>query len=97
MKNLIHILLLTTIFYSCQNSSEQNLENLDKQSSREVTLSTITKKDTVLHITKQVIWLNGQVIQTKQDTIKTALNTPTWDQENKNIKLNEIPIYVTVQ
>lgn len=97
MKNILNLIFITALLVSCQNSSEQNLENLDKQSSREVTLSTITKKDTVLHITKQVIWLNGQVIQTKQDTIKTALNTPTWDQENKNIKLNEIPIYVTVQ
>lgn len=86
------------LFVSCQNASQdQSLENLDKRSAREVTLTTITKGDTVYHLTKQNIWVNGERIVQKTDTVKTSLTEKTWSSSENAVKLNEIPIYVTVQ
>lgn len=91
-------ILSLALFVSCQNvSQEQTLENLDKKSAREVTLTTITKGDTVYHLTKQNIWVNGERIVQKVDTVKTKLTEKTWSSSENQVKLNEIPIYVTVQ
>src|SRR5690554_2913580 len=92
------VILGLVLFVSCQNASQdQPLENLDKKSAREVTLTTITKGDTVYHLTKQNIWVNGEQIVQKTDTIKTSLTEKTWSSSENPVKLNEIPIYVTVQ
>lgn len=92
------VILSLILFASCQNpTQEQTLENLDKKSAREVTLTTITKGDTVYHLTKQNIWVNGERIVQKTDTVKTSLTEKTWSSSENQVKLNEIPIYVTVQ
>jgi len=92
------VILSLILFASCQNpAQEQALENLDKKSAREVTLTTITKGDTVYHLTKQNIWVNGERIVQKVDTVKTSLTEKTWNSSENQVKLNEIPIYVTVQ
>ncbi|HLW63127.1 MAG TPA: hypothetical protein VKY33_06965 [Flavobacterium sp.] len=92
------VILSLILFASCQNpTQEQALENLDKKSAREVTLTTITKGDTVYHLTKQNIWVNGERIVQKVDTVKTSLTEKTWNSSENQVKLNEIPIYVTVQ
>jgi|SRR5690554_211805 len=92
------VILSFILFASCQNpTQEQALENLDKKSAREVTLTTITKGDTVYHLTKQNIWVNGERIVQKVDTVKTSLTEKTWNSSENQVKLNEIPIYVTVQ
>ena len=88
------------LFLSCTNTGtgNQNLEELDQKSAREVTLTTATKGDTVYHITKQIIWVNGEKIQEKTDTITTKLTENTWEADSSKVeKLNQIPIYVTVQ
>lgn len=95
-KYFIIITILSLISCNTQNSNE-NLESLDKKSAREVTLTTITKGDTVYHLTKQNIWINGENIAEKTDTITTALKQATWSTNDSLPKLNEIPIYVTVQ
>lgn len=97
MKALISLSLMVLAMVSCQNTPEEKLENLDKKSAREVTLSTVTKNDTVLHITKQNIWVNGTKIKEQSDTIKTSLKEASWGADSTSMKLNEIPIYVTVQ
>ncbi len=81
----------------CQSNNNQNLESLDKKSAREVTLITVTNTDKVYHITKQNIWVNGEKIAEKTDTITTSLKENTWSNDSLTKKLNEIPIYVTVQ
>jgi len=92
------LVLSLILFASCQNpTQEQALENLDKKSAREVTLTTITKGDTVYHLTKQNIWVNDVQIAQKTDTIKTKLTENTWSSDENMLKLNQIPIYVTVQ
>lgn len=98
MKKCIAFLFLGIIAISCQTSaSEEPLENLDKKSAREVTLRTITKGDVVYHLTEQNIWVNGERIAQKTDTIETKLQESTWSTDSTSMKLNEIPIYVTVQ
>lgn len=83
---------------SCGNTNnDQALENLDKKSSREVTLTTVTKGDTVYHLTKQTIWINGEKIADKVDTLTTKLQENSWGADTTSMKLNQIPIYVTVQ
>jgi len=83
---------------SCGGSGEeQQLENLNKKSAREVTLTTVTKGDTVYHLTKQTIWMNGEKITSQTDTLVTTLNPKTWASDSTSVKLNQIPIYVTVQ
>lgn len=99
MKKILVLLTVITLF-SCNSSAEkeQNLENLDKKSAREVTLSTVTKKDTVYHLTKQIIWVNGEKIAEQTDTIITKLVENTWETDSTKVqKLNQVPIYVTVQ
>lgn len=92
------VILGLVLFVSCQNASQdQPLENLDKKSAREVTLTTIIRGDTVYHLTKQNIWVNGEQIAQKVDTVKTSLTEKTWSSSENPVKLNEIPIYVTVQ
>lgn len=92
------LVLSLILFASCQNpTQEQTLEGLNKKSAREVTLTTVTKGDTVYHLTKQNIWVNGEQIAQKVDTIKTKLTETTWNSDENQIKLNQIPIYVTVQ
>lgn len=97
MKKIFAASFLLTLV-ACGSSDKKNeLENLDKKSSREVTLSTVTKGDSVYHLTKQIIWLNGEEIATKIDTIKTGLKPNTWNTDTTALKLNQVPIYVTVQ
>ncbi|UYW02287.1 hypothetical protein K5I29_05135 [Flavobacterium agricola] len=95
----IFVLGLLFSLSSCVNQTQQqNLESLDQKSAREVTLTTATKGDTVYHITKQIIWVNGEKIQEKADTITTNLIENTWASDtNADKPLNQIPIYVTVQ
>lgn len=82
---------------SCEDK-QNNLENLDKKSAREVTLTTVTKNDIVYHLTKQIIWVNGEKLVEKTDTIQTKLVESTWEVDSSKIKkLNTIPIFVTVQ
>lgn len=97
MKKTITILSII-LLGACNNTGEKPpLENLDKKSAREVTLTTTTKGDTVYHLTKQIIWVNGEKIASKTDTIATALTPKTWSTDSTSIKLNQVPIYVTVQ
>ncbi|MBL1411037.1 hypothetical protein [Sphingobacterium faecale] len=90
--------LSTILFASCNNKqNEQTLEQLDKKSAREVTLKTVTQGDSILHITVQHIWYNGEQIAAKSDTIKTAAAPNTWDGIDSTKNLSKVPIYVTVQ
>ena len=85
-------------FNSCKNKQdEQKLEQLDKKSAREVTLKTVVQKDSVLHITDQTIWFNGDKIASKIDTVKTAIAPKTWNSVDSNQTLGKVPIFVTVQ
>jgi len=85
-------------FMSCNNGqSERALEQLNKKSAREVTLKTVTKGDSVLHITTQHIWYNGEQITSKSDTIVTAIAPGTWNTTDSSATLSKVPIYVTVQ
>ncbi|MBP3943718.1 hypothetical protein J5U18_09105 [Sphingobacteriaceae bacterium WQ 2009] len=84
------------LLVSCQNQPAQKLENLDKKSAREVTLTTVTKGDSVLHITKQKIWYNGEQIAEQNDTLITADKPSTWGGTDTT-SLRQVPIYVTVQ
>lgn len=79
------------------NQQEKPLETLDKKSAREVTLKTVTEGDSVLHITTQHIWFNGEQVASKSDTIKTAVAPKSWDAVDSNNTLSKVPIYVTVQ
>ena len=67
MKKILFITLPLTTFFACQSNQNenQNLEQLDKKSAREVVLTTETKGDSVLHITKQKIWANDMMIAVK--------------------------------
>lgn len=86
------------IFMACGNKAEeQALEQLDKKSAREVTLKTVTQGDSVLHITDQHIWYNGEQIVSKSDTIITAVAPNTWGSVDTSNTLNKVPIFVTVQ
>lgn len=82
---------------SCQKTEEKNLEELDKKSAREVTLTTVKKGDSILHITRQHIWYNGEKIAEKTDTIVTANKVATWGDTAEQTPMSEIPIFVTVQ
>lgn len=90
MKRLAY-LALPVLFISCTsggNNKEQKLEQIDKNSAREVVLTSVEKGDTVLHLTKQKIWANNQLVAESVDTLKTVKG---W---NDTIKK---PIYVTIQ
>lgn len=98
MKKIIFTLSITTIaLTSCtSNQKENNLESLDKKSAREVTLKTIVAGDSILHITSQSIWVNGELLTQKTDTIKTAKAINDWG-ATEPISLEKVPIYVTVE
>ncbi|PPL02217.1 hypothetical protein [Parapedobacter indicus] len=97
MKYLLAILGFVTIA-SCQNrQGEQALTKLDKKLAREVTLKTVTQGDSVLHITTQHIWYQGEQIASESDTIKTAVQPNTWDRADSSATLSQVPIYVTIQ
>lgn len=97
MKYLLGILCFITLASCHDRQSEQALEQLDKKSAREVTLKTVTNGDSVLHITIQHIWYNGEQITSKSDTIVTAAAPETWDSVDSSATLSNVPIYVTVQ
>lgn len=91
-------LTAVVILTACSNpQKEQPLEHLDKKSAREVTLKTVTQGDSVLHITTQHIWYNGEQIASKKDTIITAISPSTWNTVDSMQTLSKVPIYVTVQ
>ncbi|AIM37921.1 hypothetical protein KO02_15410 [Sphingobacterium sp. ML3W] len=97
MKYILFVLPIL-IFISCADvKKEKPLETLDKKSAREVVLVTESKGDSVLHITRQHIWFNGEKIADKSDTIVTAKSVNTWTVADSTQTLSEIPIYVTVQ
>ena len=92
MKKILFLTLISTTFFACQSNKDenQNLEQIDKKSAREVVLSTKTVGDSVMHITKQEIWSNDLAIAEKVDTLITHKQyTPT--------DSTKIPIYVTIQ
>lgn len=92
MKKILLVTLPLTTFFACQSNQNenQNLEQIDKKSARAVVLTTETKGDSVLHITKQKIWSNDLMIAEKVDTLITHKQyTPT--------DSTKIPIYVTIQ
>lgn len=97
MKLLFGILASLTLAACSNSEKEQVLEQLDKKSAREVTLKTVTQGDSVLHITNQHIWYNGEQIAAKSDTIITALTPNTWDGADSTKTLGKVPIFVTVQ
>ncbi|MBQ0148677.1 MAG: hypothetical protein KBS93_09620 [Flavobacteriaceae bacterium] len=90
MKKIFYLAIAFIALASCQTQQdkEQNLEQLDKSSAREVVLSSQTIGDTLYHITTQKIWSNSQLISEKIDTLKVA------KQPSDSIKT---PIYVTIQ
>lgn len=91
MKKLAY-LASPILFISClssgNNNEEQKLEQIDKNSAREVVLTSEEKGDTIYHLTKQKIWSNNQLIAERVDTLKAVKG---W---NDTIKA---PIYVTIQ
>lgn len=90
MKKIYLTVIILGSFYACQSGTEQEqkLEQLDKTSAREVTLSSKETGDTILHITNQKIWSNNQLISEKIDTLKTV----------KTVADSiGTPIYVTIQ
>ncbi len=97
IKLLFGILSISVLASCGEAQKEQALEQLDKKSAREVTLKTVTQGDTVLHITTQHIWYNGEQIASKSDTITTPIAPNTWDGVDSTKSLNKVPIYVTVQ
>ena len=93
MKKKIFIVILPlTLLISCQGNpeKEQNLEQLDKSSAREVILSTKENGDSIYHITQQKIWANNQLIAEQFDTLKTVKSINPSDS-------TKTPIYVTIQ
>ena len=97
MKFIFGTLVVLGLASCANNRQEQSLEQLDKKSAREVTLKTVTQGDSVLHITVQHIWFNGENILSKADTVKTAVAPNTWDKVDSSQTLSKVPIYVTVQ
>lgn len=97
MKYLFVVLSIVSLVSCNTSSQEQTLEKLDKKSAREVTLKTIVQGDSVLHITTQHIWFNGEQIAAKSDTIKTENTPKTWGTIDTTNTLGKVPIYVTVQ
>lgn len=97
IKYLFGVLSVSLLASCGSTQKEQTLEQLDKKSAREVTLKTITLGDTVLHITTQHIWYNGEQIASKSDTLKTLAAPNTWDGVDSTKTLSKVPIYVTVQ
>lgn len=96
MKKIILLTITLTTFFACQsgNNKEQNLEQIDKKSAREVVLSTKTVGDSVLHITNQKIWANDLLIGEKVDTLITHKQFSPSDSTSTS---TSTPIYVTIQ
>ena len=92
MKKTLPFLLPLTAIFACQSpqNTNQNLEQIDKKSAREVVLSIQIKGDSVLHITQQKIWSNDLMIAEKVDTLITHKQYTPADS-------TKIPIYVTIQ
>lgn len=98
MYKYLYLLTIAAFLSSCESQPKEDaLEKLDKKSAREVTLTTIVQGDSVLHLTKQNIWFNGEQIAAKVDTLITPLKTNTWADTTGVAPLNRVPIYVTVQ
>lgn len=91
------VILTSLLFFGCKEK-EQVLEQLDKKSAREVTLTTVQQGDSVWHITHQVIWFNGTKIAEQSDTVRTVNARADWGAEDTpSNQLSKVPIYVTVQ
>ena len=88
---------LSLAFTACTEKPENKLESLDKKSAREVTLSTEVVGDTVLHLVKQRIWANGELILAKVDTLKTAQQIIDPKTNQEPTAMAKVPIYVTVE
>lgn len=88
---------LSLAFTACTEKPENKLESLDKKSAREVTLSTEVVGDTVLHLVKQRIWANGELILAKVDTLKTAQQIIDSKTNQEPAAMSKVPIYVTVE
>jgi lipopolysaccharide assembly outer membrane protein LptD (OstA) len=97
MKQALSLFAIILLLLSCQEEAKQNLEEINKKSAREVTLMTVQNGDTVYHITRQLIWLQGEKIAEKTDTIITANKATLWSEKDTTLLLNKVPIYVTVQ
>lgn len=97
LRNTLFILPLLGLGSCAEQAKEDSLEQLDKKSAREVTLMTVSKGDSVLHITRQHIWFNGEKIADKTDTLITANKVNTWNDSDSSKTLSQVPIFVTVQ
>ena len=97
MKVLVGLLAALSMMACSNAKQDQALEQLDKKSAREVTLKTVSQGDSVLHITLQTIWFNGEQVISHADTLKTPLAPNTWDAVDSAQNLSRVPIYVTVQ
>lgn len=98
MYKYLYLLPTLALLASCESEpKEEALEKLNKKSAREVTLSTVVQGDSVLHLTKQNIWFNGEQIASKVDTLITPLKANTWSDTTGVEPLNRVPIFVTVQ
>lgn len=98
MYKYLYLLASLALLASCNSEpKEEALEKLNKKSAREVTLTTIVQGDSVLHLTKQNIWFNGEQIAAKVDTLITPLKANTWSDTAGVAPLNRVPIFVTVQ
>lgn len=98
MKKILALISMLSLIACGNNEKEENLENLDKKSAREVVLTTKTHGDTVFHITKQIIWFNNEQIATAVDTVVTLKKENTWEtSQDSTLSLDKIPIYVTIQ
>ncbi|EKB03939.1 hypothetical protein HX038_02845 [Myroides odoratimimus] len=97
MKYILPILMVLGLT-SCGGgeTKKTDLETIDKQSAREVTIKSVVAGDSILHITSQKIWANGQLVTQKTDTIKTAKEVSAWG-DTKPTSLVKVPIYVTVE
>lgn len=90
-------MVLTLALTACTEKPENKLESLDKKSAREVTLSTEVVGDTVLHLVKQRIWANGELILAKVDTLKTSQQIIDSKTNQEPATMAKVPIYVTVE
>lgn len=89
MKKLTFLgIFITCIGCQTTSNSDQKLEQIDRNSAREVVLSSKEVGDTIYHVTQQKIWQNNAVVAEKVDTI---ISVKSW---NDTIK---VPIYVTIQ
>lgn len=97
MKRILSLFAISMLWISCTEKAENKLESLDKKSAREVTLSTEVVGDTVLHLVKQRIWANGELVLAKIDTLKTAQNILDTKTNQEPAAMAKVPIYVTVE